>query len=203
MEEDYVLFVCYGQAMTRRHVTRTIEFPGTKTCSVAVVSDTHGKPHPNLFPLLEARRPSLILHAGDVGGLFLIQELEKISPTTYVRGNVDPSGPDWAESAALSLRLGPSRLDVLLLHIAVTGLRLNTPARDLLNRYPAEIVVFGHSHMPFLGVDGRVSLFNPGSAGPARWKLPTTMGMIEIASDGVSFKHIDLQTGGEWKPGRG
>jgi putative phosphoesterase len=189
--------------MARRHVTRTIEFPNTGICSVAVVSDTHGKPHPNLFPLLEARRPSLILHAGDVGGLFLIKELEKISPTTYVRGNVDPTGPAWADSVALSLRLGSSSLDVLILHVAVAGLKLNRAALDLLNRYPAQVVVFGHSHIPFLGVDERVSLFNPGSAGPPRWRLPTTIGLIEIASDRSTFKHIDLHTGGEWKPERG
>jgi len=188
--------------MAHRHVTRTIEFPNTEICSVAVVSDTHGKPHPNLFPLLEARRPLLILHAGDVGGLFLIKELEKISPTTYVRGNVDPTGPASAESVALSLRLGSSRLDLLLLHFAVAGLKLNKAALDLLNQYPAQVVVFGHSHMPFLGVDGRVALFNPGSAGPARWRLPTTIGLIEIASDRSTFKHIDLHTGGEWKPTR-
>jgi len=189
--------------MAHRHVTRTVEFPNTGICSVAVVSDTHGKPHPNLFPFLEARRPSLILHAGDVGGLFLIKELEKISPTTYVRGNVDPTGPAWADSVALSLRLGSSGLDVLLLHNAVARLKLNRAAVDLLNRYPSQLVVFGHSHMPFLGVDGRVSLFNPGSAGPARWRLPTTIGLIEIASDRSTFKHIDLCTGEEWKPGQG
>jgi len=188
--------------MAHRHVTRTIEFPNTEICSVAVVSDTHGKPHPNLFPLLDARRPSLILHAGDVGDPFVIKELEKISPTNYVRGNVDPTGPDWADSVALSLRLGSSRLDLLLLHFAIAGLKLNTAASDLLNRFPAQVVVFGHSHMPFLGMDGRVSLFNPGSAGPARWRLPTTIGLIEIASDRSTFKHIDLHTGGEWKPTR-
>ncbi len=189
--------------MARRHGTRTIELPDTGICSVAVVSDTHGKPHPNLFPLLEARRPSLILHAGDVGGLFLIRELEKIGPTAYVRGNVDPTGPDWPDSVSLSLRLGSSRLDLLLLHFAVARLKLNTAAVDLLNRYPSQVVIFGHSHVPFLGVDGRVSLFNPGSAGPARWRLPTTIGLIEIASDRTTFKHIDLLTGGEWKPERG
>ncbi len=189
--------------MAHRHVTRTVELGHSGSCAVAVVSDTHGRPHPNLFPLLGARRPSLILHAGDVGDLLLIQELEKINPTIYVRGNMDPTGPAWADSVSLSLRVGSSWLEALLLHIAVARLKLNKTALDLLNRHPAQLVIFGHSHTPFLGADRRVSLFNPGSAGPTRWRLPTTIGLIEIAPDRLILKHIDLHTGEEWKPGQG
>lgn len=184
------------------HVTRTIEFAGNGTCSVAVVSDTHGKPHPNLLPLLEARRPSLILHAGDVGGLAVIDALAKIGQTVYVRGNVDPAGPAWPDSVSLHLGLGSSWLDVLLLHIALARMKLNRTALDLIHRHPAQAVVFGHSHTPFLGMHGKVGLFNPGSAGPARWGLPITMGWMEVSPGGLGFRHLDLPTGQVWKPGQ-
>jgi len=188
--------------MARRHATRVIDLPDTKNCVIAVLSDTHGKPHPNLFPALERNRPSLILHAGDVGDLDLITELEGISQTVFVRGNTDPTGPMWPESVSLRIRLEASRrLDLLLLHFAVARLRLNKETQILLHENPAQIVVYGHSHIPFLGKQENTVLFNPGSAGPPRMGLPITMGLIEI-SDQLRFRHLDLQTGEEWKPDR-
>jgi predicted phosphodiesterase len=92
-------------------------------------------------------------------------------------------------------------MDLLLLHIAVARMRLNRDALDLLRQNPAQMVVFGHSHIPFVGEDGGVWLFNPGSAGPARMGLPTTIGLIEFSSGPVSFRHIDLLTGRQWSPG--
>jgi len=188
--------------MSQRHDTQTIDLTDIKDCAIAVISDTHGKPHPAMFPTLERSRPSLILHAGDVGDPRILTELKKISRTVFVRGNVDPSGPAWPDSVTLQIRIGKTaRLDLLLLHIGVTHLRLNKNALSLLQQNPARIVVFGHSHVPFLGLDGAITLFNPGSAGPPRFRLPITMGSMEIASDRLKFKHLDLKTGKEWTPG--
>ncbi len=188
--------------MSQRHDTQMIDLPDTKDCSLAVISDTHGKPHPSLFPALERSRPSLILHAGDIGDPRILTALGKISRTVFVRGNVDPSGPTWPDSVTLHIRIGKaSRLDLLLLHIGVTNLRLNKNALSLLQQNPARVVVFGHSHIPFLGQDGAITLFNPGSAGPPRFRLPITMGLMEISTDRLKFKHLDLQTGKAWAPG--
>jgi putative phosphoesterase len=185
----------------QRHGTKTIDLPDPESGIIAVISDTHGKPHPNLFPILEQHHPSLILHAGDIGDLDLITELEAVSQTIYVRGNVDPAGPEWPDSVALRIRLGmSSQLDLLLVHFAVARLKLNHEVLTLLRESPAQIVVFGHSHVPFLGRDGKIGLFNPGSAGPSRMGLPTTMGFIEIRNGQLRFEHLDLRTGLPWKP---
>jgi hypothetical protein len=185
----------------QRHETKTIDLPDARNGTIAVVSDTHGRPHPNLFPILEQHHPSLILHAGDIGDLDLVTELEAVSQTIYVRGNVDPAGPMWPDAVTLRIRLEMSlQIDLLLLHIAVARLRLNREAVGLLQKSPAQIVVYGHSHIPFLGMDGRTYLFNPGSAGPSRMGLPTTMGFIEITNGQLRFKHLDLRTGLPWKP---
>ncbi len=187
--------------MSQRHDTQTIDLPDIKNCSFAVISDTHGKPHPAMFPTLGKIHPSLILHAGDVGNPRILAELERIGRTVFVRGNVDPSGPTWPDSVTLHIRIGKmSQLDLLLLHIGVANLRLNKNALSLLQQNPARIVIFGHSHVPFLGQDGAITLFNPGSAGPPRFRLPITMGLMEIASDRLKFKHLDLQTGEAWTP---
>ncbi len=187
--------------MTQRHETRTINLPDTEDCIVAVISDTHGRPHPRLFSVLEHHRPSIILHAGDVGDLDLIKELEEIAPTVFVRGNVDSAGPVWPDSLSLHINLGKAiQMDLLLLHIAVARLRLNKETLNLLHESPAQVVIFGHSHIPFLGMDGKTCLFNPGSAGPSRMGLPTTMGFIEISSGQLKFKHLDLKTSERWIP---
>ena len=188
--------------MIHRHQTRSIELPDQEDYTIAVISDTHGRPHGNLFPVLDQHGPSLTLHAGDVGNLELVKELQACSQTVWVRGNVDSTGPEWPDSVALSIKLGRfAPLSILLLHDAMLRLRLNKEALHLLSRTPARVVVFGHSHIPFIGKNGQACLFNPGSAGPPRMGLPTTMGFIEISSGRLSFRHHDLKTGKEWYPG--
>ncbi|OGP89453.1 MAG: hypothetical protein A2157_13395 [Deltaproteobacteria bacterium RBG_16_47_11] len=188
--------------MVQKQDARTIDLPEVKSCIIAVISDTHGNPNPNLFPILERIRPSLILHAGDVGGLDLVKELEVFGQTVFVRGNVDPTGPMWPDSAALCIKIGNvAQFDLLVLHVAVAHLKLNKNALNILRQNPARIVLFGHSHIPFLGMDGKICLFNPGSAGPSRMGLPTTMGVIEISSGQLRFRHLDLRTGQQWMPG--
>lgn len=187
--------------MVHRHKAITTEIPEQNSGIIAVLSDTHGRPHSNLFSVLEQHPPSLILHAGDVGDINLIRELEAFGRVVYVRGNIDPTGPLWPDSIALSLNLpGELRLEILLLHIAVARLKLNKSALNLLQRHLAQIVVFGHSHIPFIGKEGKISLFNPGSAGPSRMGLPTTMGLIQVSMESLKFKHLDLRTGKEWTP---
>jgi uncharacterized protein len=187
--------------MPQRHQHRTFTFPDISPLTLAVLSDTHGKPHPGLFPVLERHPPSLILHAGDIGDTDLLKDLETISDLVFVRGNVDPAGPDWPDSVSLHLGM-PSgfRMNLLLLHVAIGQMKLQRTALNLLRRHPAEIVIFGHSHIPFLGTEGKIVLFNPGSAGPVRWQLPITMGLIAITQGQLTFKHVDLRTGEFWKP---
>jgi hypothetical protein len=188
-------------SMAHRHKVVTLEIPEQRNGIIAVLSDTHGRPHPDLFFALEQHRPCLILHAGDVGDVGLLKELEAFGRTVYVRGNIDPAGPLWPDSITLSLKVpGGLHFEILLLHIAVARLRLNKSALDLLEQYPAQIVAFGHSHVPFIGMEGKIGLFNPGSAGPSRMGLPTTMGVIELRHGSLRFKHLDLKTGKEWTP---
>ena len=105
----------------------------------------------------------MILHAGDIGGAHVLEALREIAPVTSVRGNNDDD--DGYEIARIAI--GGRR--ILLTHIF----------RDTLLDEDADIIVFGHSHMPRNEVVGGVLLFNPGSAGPRRFKLPVMVGMIE------------------------
>jgi putative phosphoesterase len=105
----------------------------------------------------------VILHAGDIGGEHVLDALRQVAPVTFVRGNNDDD--DGYEIARVTI--GGRR--ILLTHIF----------RDELLNDRADIIVFGHSHQPRNDVVGGVLLFNPGSAGPRRFKLPVTIGIIE------------------------
>ncbi len=188
--------------MTLKHKTKSVDLSATEGCRIAVLSDTHARPHPALLPLLVDHQPSLILHAGDVGDATLLTALDDIARTVFVRGNIDPRGPSWPESVCLHLRLpSGASLDLLLLHMAIVHLRLSRRSLDLLRLCPSQLVVFGHSHVPYIGKDGNVWLFNPGAAGPTRFRLPTTLGMIDLSPEGLRMTHFDLTTGRPWAPG--
>jgi predicted phosphodiesterase len=62
------------------------------------------------------------------------------------------------------------------------------------------MIVCGHSHVPFVGKDRGLTVFNPGSIGPRRFHLPIVFGVLEIAAGKLSLRHVDCETGGAWEP---
>lgn len=136
---------------------------------LGIVSDTHGLVRPELLAAL--RGVDHILHLGDVGSGAVLKELEKIAPLHAVRGNVDVSG------AAAKL----PETDVLifaghylyLLH-DLKQLSLNAEAAKF------SVVLSGHTHRPSIEKRRGVYYFNPGSAGPRRFLLPVSCGMLTL-----------------------
>ena len=92
------------------------------------------------------------------------------------------------------------KLRLLLLHIAVYGPKLRADVARLANRERASLVVCGHSHVPFIGRDRGLTLFNPGSIGPRRFQLPIMLGTIDISRASARLTHIDCETGKAWLP---
>jgi len=123
---------------------------------VGVLSDTHGLLRPRVLELLAGC--DRILHAGDAGGVEILDRLRSIAPVDAVRGNTD-SGPEAeklplsldGELAGLPFRMAHRREDV-------------EPAWVRTSR----LVVFGHSHRPELEWRGGCLLLNPGACGPRR-----------------------------------
>jgi uncharacterized protein len=179
---------------------RTLRIAGRAT--VALVADTHSRPHPRLIELLRARAPAAILHAGDIGDARVVDELGTVAPVHAVRGNIDAVDPRFPESLVLSIeREGEAALRVAMTHIAVAGPRLLPAARALARRCEARVLVCGHSHVPFATRDGSLVVFNPGSVGPRRFLLPIVFGELEVDEDGVVLRHVDCETGERWSPG--
>lgn len=167
----------------------------------AVVADTHSKPHPATRARLSALKPDVILHAGDIGDLQVLEQLGEVARVLAVRGNIDTRVTEVPEQLLVELRQGAVlKFRILLLHIAVYGPKLRAEVARLAQRERATLVVCGHSHVPFMGRDRGVSVFNPGSIGPRRFQLPIVLGSIDISSDGARLAHIDCETGEPWSP---
>jgi putative phosphoesterase len=142
---------------------------------LGVISDTHGLLRPEVFDVF--REVDHILHAGDVGGWELIVELQAVAAVTAVYGNTDGSELRARLPQVASLQL--DGFDIVVSHGDQLG--SPTPAR-LHEAFPeAEIILFGHTHKPLLElVDRTITVMNPGSAGPRRFELPVTVGILEL-----------------------
>ena len=142
---------------------------------LGVIADTHGLLRPEVLDVF--RDVDHILHAGDVGPLDLLAELEALAPVTAVYGNTD----GWD----LRAKLPPvARVELDGFRVVVThGDQLGSPTPEKLQAaFPdAEILVFGHTHRPVLTlVDVVVTVMNPGGAGPRRFDLPPSVGILEL-----------------------
>ena len=171
---------------------------------LVVVADTHSQPHPRAAEHLAARAPDAILHAGDIGDLEVLDQLSRIAPVHAIRGNIDIHAPDLPDVLTLDLvRTGEDSqpvLRLLLVHIGVYGPKLRAEVAAMARAHAAQIVVCGHSHVPFLGRDRGLTVFNPGSIGPRRFHLPIVFGTIEVTPAGLRFAHVDCETGAPWTP---
>jgi uncharacterized protein len=142
---------------------------------LGVIADTHGLLRREVLDVF--RDVDHILHAGDVGPLDLLAELEALAPVTAVYGNTD----GWD----LRAKLPPvARVELDGFRVVVThGDQLGSPTPEKLQAaFPdAEILVFGHTHRPVLTlVDVVVTVMNPGGAGPRRFDLPPSVGILEL-----------------------
>jgi putative phosphoesterase len=142
---------------------------------LGIISDTHGLLRPEVFDAF--REVDHILHGGDVGPAALLDELGAIAPVTAVYGNTD--GWDLRGRLPQVAKVRLDGFDIVLTH----GDQLGSPTPEKLNAaFPdAEIIVFGHTHRPLLTVvDLVVTVMNPGSAGPPRFGLPPSVGIMEL-----------------------
>lgn len=174
--------------------------PDGNLCLV-IVADTHSHPHAASAGHIAALRPDAILHAGDIGDLEVLDDLGKVAPVVAVRGNIDTHASDLPDALSVDLLSGDERLmRILLLHIAVYGPKLRADAARMARSCGADLVVCGHSHVPFAGRDKGLVVFNPGSIGPRRFGLPIVFGVMDLGKEGLKVRHVDCETGQTWMP---
>lgn len=142
---------------------------------LGVIADTHGLLRPEVFRAFE--KVDHILHAGDLGPVDLLTELEALAPVTGVYGNTD--GEDVRRRLPQVARVRLDGFDIVMTH----GDQLGSPTPAALHAaFPgADILVYGHTHRPLLTVvDVVVTVMNPGGAGHRRFGLPPSVGILEL-----------------------
>jgi uncharacterized protein len=151
---------------------------------IGIISDTHGLVRADVHTALAG--VEMILHAGDVGGDDVLEELALIAPIRAVYGNTDAPG-DPRLSQSIELTIGGVSIHVSHGHEVGSP----TPVK-LLERYSADVVVFGHTHRPLIaGGGGRLAL-NPGAAGPRRFDITPSVARLTIASGRAKAELIPL-----------
>ncbi|MEO8629427.1 MAG: metallophosphoesterase family protein [Betaproteobacteria bacterium] len=148
---------------------------------IGVISDTHGLLRP---AALEAVRGcDALIHAGDIGSQAVLDALAEIAPLTAVRGNNDAES--WAHTLPEEVWIAFERVGVYVLH------DVNTLRPQALTS-AVQVVVSGHSHKPAMQMRNGVLYFNPGSAGPRRFSLPISVGLLEIDGTRLSPRLQEL-----------
>ena len=149
---------------------------------IGLISDTHGEVRPGVHAALAG--VELILHAGDVGGDEILAELRAIAPAHAVAGNTDPLGRYEPE---LLLTVGGVRI-----HVS-HGHELGRPTpKKLAAAYDADVIVYGHTHQPMIMRLGNSLVVNPGAAGPARFKLKPSVGLLKIKGGRADVEIVAL-----------
>lgn len=142
---------------------------------LGVIADTHGTLRKEVFEVFAG--VDHILHGGDVGSRDVLVELEALAPVTAVYGNTD--GFEVRQRCPRVARLELDGLYITVTH----GDQFGSPGPARLHReFPeADIIVYGHTHRPLLElVDKTVTVMNPGAAGPARFDLLPSVGIMEL-----------------------
>ncbi|MGA8618225.1 MAG: metallophosphoesterase family protein [Candidatus Sulfotelmatobacter sp.] len=145
------------------------------------MSDTHGLLRSQAVEAL--RGSEHIIHAGDVGSPEILKQLSAIAPLTAIRGNVDKGA--WARKLPETQVLELDGVAIYVLH-DLTKLDLKPKAAGF------AVVVSGHSHVPRKETRDGVLYFNPGSAGPRRFKLPISLGKLIVKDSGVRGELLQL-----------
>jgi len=152
---------------------------------IGVISDTHGLLRPGALAALQGS--DYIIHAGDIGDPQILDKLAAIAPLTAVLGNIDHGA--WANKIPTTNVLEVGEISIYVLH-NLQELDLKPEAAKF------AAVVYGHSHVPKQEWKNGVLYFNPGSAGPRRFRLPLSVGRLRIKDGRIDAKILLLEKTG-------
>ncbi|MBA2683390.1 MAG: metallophosphoesterase family protein [Gemmatimonadaceae bacterium] len=151
---------------------------------IGLISDTHGQLRASVHEAF--RGVELILHAGDVGGDEILEELALIAPVEAVYGNTDTPGNPRLQSEIVREIDG---VVIQLQHGHESG-RLTADA--LLERFDADVIVYGHTHKQSVTQrEGRL-VINPGAAGPRRFHLMPSVALLTIRDGEAQVEIVSL-----------
>ena len=145
---------------------------------IGIISDTHGFLRPEAIKRLAG--VDHIIHAGDIGAPEVIKGLQRIAPTTAIKGNIDAG--EWANDYPNTELVVLGGRTLYVLH-NLNEIKLDPAASGF------DVIISGHSHRPKMETKNGVLYINPGSAGPRRFKLPIAVATLAF-SDRVLLPQI-------------
>ncbi len=145
---------------------------------IGVISDTHDVLRQEVIEVLQSCE--LILHAGDVCKLEILEKLKSLAPTVLVRGNNDK---ELSSSIPKIIRGEVETIKYIMVHD-----KKDIPS----NTDGINLVVFGHSHKYYEELLQGVYYLNPGSCGKKRFSLPITMAILEVVSGNMSIQKVEF-----------
>ena len=128
-------------------------------------------------------RADHIIHAGDVGKPEILGQLKAIAPLSAIRGNIDKAA--WARDLPETEAVEIGGVSIYVIH-DLAQLDLKPQASGFV------AVICGHSHVPKQEMLDGVLYFNPGSAGPRRFKLPITIGKLMVRRGTIRGEIIQI-----------
>jgi uncharacterized protein len=156
--------------------------PPSSLHRIGLISDTHGLLRPGVHSALAG--VEMILHAGDVGGDEILDELRLIAPVQAVAGNTDTPGKYDSE---ITVKVGGVSIHVSHGHQVGPP----TPAK-LAAKHDADVVVYGHTHQQLVTRMGDRLIVNPGAAGAARFRLKPSVAVLTISNGRAEVEIIAL-----------
>ena len=152
---------------------------------VGLISDTHGLVRAEVHEVLAG--VELILHAGDVGGDDVLDELALIAPVHAVYGNTDvPGHPRLTREIV-------RQIGGVAVHVS-HGHELGSPTPEkLLQRYAGDVLVYGHTHKALVTRAGGRLVVNPGAAWPRRFDLVPSVARLTIADGSADVEIVPLR----------
>ncbi len=156
-----------------------------------ILSDTHGRLDPAV--LKHFAKVERIFHAGDIGSEEVLSALEKIAPVTAIHGNNDLETP--LERLPDLDRIELDGREILLIHNVKDYWKPAGEMKEQLKGADPDLIISGHSHKGLIERKEGVIYFNPGGAGPKRFSLKRSIGLMEWSKDAVRLKLIFLEGG--------
>lgn len=169
---NYIMFFIYNNKYPLMFYRGHLLWKEGITLKIGLISDTHGMIRKEV--LKKFKGCDLIIHAGDIGSMQVIEELSQICEVKFIKGNCDKKIE--FENIKQEQIINCNDKKIYVVH-DIKSIKNN------LDGIGVDIVVYGHSHKSEKYMKNKVLYINPGSAGPKRFKLPTTIAILNMKKD--------------------
>lgn len=155
---------------------------------ILIISDTHS--HIDNTILKYVKETDEVWHAGDIGNIKILTEIEKFSKIKSVYGNIDDHVIRSFSPETNSFFC--EKIKISMIHIAGKPPYYNPKTKKLISKEKPRILIYGHSHILKVNHDKKNNLLciNPGAAGRHGFHKKRTMIRFEI--DGINIKNMEV-----------